>query len=176
MKVLIGSKNPVKVSGAKLAFEQYFDNVEMVGVSVESDVPSQPFNDDILLGARNRVKHLKEYAEIENVEADYFVSIESGITDKFGTWMNINIAIVVDKNGYESIGFSEGFPIPNRYIEEIKANDLGYVMDRISNVENVKQKFGGVYVLTKQLTREDLTKHAFTMALTQFINGDEWKD
>ena len=176
MKVLIGSKNPVKVRGAKLAFEQYFENVEMVGVSVESDVPSQPFNDDILIGARNRINHLKEYAETEKVDTDYFVSIESGITDKFGTWMNINIAIVVDKTGYESIGFSEGFPIPNRYIEEIKANDLGYVMDRISNIENVKQKFGGVYVLTKQLTREDLTKHAFTMALTPFINGDEWKD
>ena len=43
MKVLIGSKNPVKVRGAKLAFEQYFENVEMVGVSVESDVPSQYF-------------------------------------------------------------------------------------------------------------------------------------
>lgn len=176
MKILIGSKNPVKIQGAKLAFEQYFDDVEVIGISVKSNVSEQPFDDEILLGARNRVQNLKNYAYENNIDADYYVSIESGITGKLGFWINTNFALVVDKSGYESIGISEGFPIPNKYIEEIRQSELGTVMDRLSNVDNVKQKFGGVYVLTKQLTREDLTKHAFTMALTQFINGEKWRD
>ena len=176
MKVLIGSKNPVKVSGAKLAFENYFNDVEIEGVSVKSNVAEQPFDDEILIGARNRVKNLIEYAKENNINADYFVAIESGITKNLGFWVNLNIAVIVDKNGYESIGTSEGFPIPTRYIAEIKNTELGAVMDKLSNTENVKQKFGGVYVLTKKLTREDLTTHAFIMALTQFTNGKVWRD
>ena len=32
-------------------------------------------------------------------------------------------------------------------------------------------------MLTKDnITRIDLTKDAFIMALTQFVNGDKWKD
>lgn len=176
MKILIGSKNPVKINGAKRAFERYYKDCEVIGVAVSSEVPEQPFNDDILLGARNRVKNLKQYALENNIEADFFVSIEAGITDKFGFWLNINFAVVADNKGYESIGTSEGFPIPKKHIEEIKKADLGAVMDKISNIENVKQKFGGVYVLTREITREDLTAHAFIMALTQFVNGEVWKD
>ena len=176
MKILIGSKNPVKISGAKLAFENYFDDVEVIGINADSMVSSQPFDEEILLGARNRVKNLIEYAKNNNIEADYYCAVESGITKNLGFWLNLNIAVITDNNGYESIGTSEGFPIPKRYIEEIRATELGSVMDKLSNTENVKQKFGGVYVLTRKLTREDLTSHAFTMALTQFVNGDNWKD
>ena len=52
MKVLIGTKNPGKIQGAKEAFEKYFDNVEIEGISVDSEVGNQPINEDILLGAR----------------------------------------------------------------------------------------------------------------------------
>lgn len=176
MKILIGSKNPVKIGGAKLAFENYFDDVLVEGVSVSSNISSQPFNEEILQGARNRVKNLIDYAKENDIDADFFVSIESGITNSLGFWVNLNVAVVVDKNGYESIGTSEGFPIPKRYIEEIKNTELGVIMDRLSGTENIKQKFGGVWVLTKKLTREDLTCHAFIMALTQFVNGENWKD
>ena len=176
MKILVGSKNPVKISGAKLAFSNYFENIDIEGVSVSSDVSSQPFDDEILQGARNRVKNLIEYAKNNSIDADYFCSIESGITNKFGFYMNFNIAVIVDKNGYESIGTSEGFPIPERYIDEIKNTEFGAFMDKFANTNNIKQNFGGVYVLTRKLTREDLTTHAFTMALTQFVNGENWKN
>ena len=33
MKVLMGTKNPGKIEGAKLAFERYFDDVEIVTVN-----------------------------------------------------------------------------------------------------------------------------------------------
>ena len=31
MKILMGTKNPGKIEGAKQAFEKYFDNVEIHG-------------------------------------------------------------------------------------------------------------------------------------------------
>ena len=61
MKILMGTKNPGKIEGARQAFEKYFDSVEIEGISVESEVGNQPVNEEILQGAKNRVKNLKKY-------------------------------------------------------------------------------------------------------------------
>lgn len=176
MLVLVGSKNPVKVNAAKHAFEQYFDSVEVMGIDAPSGVPEQPVNDDILGGARNRIKSLKSYANENNIGADFFAAIESGVTDKFGVWLNINFAVIESRDGYESVGTSEGFPVPKKLIGEIIDTNLGSVMDRLFNSTNMKQGKGGVYYLTRNYTREDISKSAFTMALTQFVNENLWKD
>ena len=57
MKILMGTKNPGKIEGAKQAFEKYFDNVEIEGISVSSEVGDQPVNEEIFQGAKNRVKN-----------------------------------------------------------------------------------------------------------------------
>ena len=176
MKILVGSKNPVKVEGAKNAFELYFQNVEVEGVSVSSGVPEQPVNEEIYLGAKNRALNLMEYAKNNNIEADYFAAVESGMTNMYGKYLITNIAVIIDKNGYESFGTSEGFPVPNKYIEEIKEKTLSSVMTKLSNVDEIGKKYGGVYFLTKKTTRADLSRNAFIMALTQFVNGDIWHD
>ena len=58
MKILMGTKNPGKIEGAKEAFEKYFENVEIEGVPVSSDVGDQPINEEIFEGAKNRAKNL----------------------------------------------------------------------------------------------------------------------
>lgn len=63
MKILMGTKNPGKIQGAREAFEKYFDNVEIQGIAVDSEVGDQPFNQEIIQGAKNRVKNLKKYAK-----------------------------------------------------------------------------------------------------------------
>ena len=84
MKILMGTKNPGKIEGAKQAFEKYFDNIEIEGVAVSSEVGDQPVNEEILQGAKNRVKNLKEYAKQNNIEVDYYISSEAGITNLLG--------------------------------------------------------------------------------------------
>ena len=91
MKVLMGTKNPGKIEGARQAFERYFDNVEIEGIPVNSYVGNQPLNEEILQWAKNRVKNLKEYAKNNNIKADYFVSSEAGITNLLGEWIDINV-------------------------------------------------------------------------------------
>ena len=44
MKILMGTKNPGKIEGGKKAFEAYFENVEIEGISVSSDVSDKPVN------------------------------------------------------------------------------------------------------------------------------------
>lgn len=38
MKILIGTKNPGKIQGAKEAFENYFDKFDIEGIPVLSDM------------------------------------------------------------------------------------------------------------------------------------------
>lgn len=177
MKILIGTKNPGKIQGAKEAFERYFDSFEIEGISVSSGVSDEPVNEEIYTGAKNRINNLITYSKENNVDADYFIAIESGITNLLGKWVIINIAVIKDKNGYESFGTSPAFPVPDKYVQEIIDTDLGRVMDRIFEQNNIGNSKGGISFLTHdKITRYDLTRGAFTMALTQFINNDIWKD
>lgn len=176
MKILIGTKNPGKIEGAKQAFEKYFDNVDIEGIQVSSNVGDQPINEEILQGAKNRVKNLKEYAINNNIEADFYISSEGGITNLLGEWIDINVVVIEDSKGFQSIGTSQGFPIPNKYLDEIKQTELGKVMDKIFNGKELGKGKGGINFLTKdEVSRIDLVKNAFVMALVSHINGDTWK-
>ena len=176
MKILMGTKNPGKIEGAKQAFEKYFDNVEIEGVQVSSNVGDQPINEEILQGAKNRVKNLKEYAINNNIEADFYISSEGGITNLLGEWIDINVVVIEDSKGFQSIGTSQGFPIPDKYLDEIKQTELGKVMDKIFNGKELGKGKGGINFLTKdEVSRIDLVKNAFIMALVSHINGDTWK-
>jgi len=47
MKVLVGSKNPVKIEATKEAFKKYFDDIE-----VDSKVSKQPIGIETFVGAK----------------------------------------------------------------------------------------------------------------------------
>ena len=176
MKILIATKNPGKIEGAKQAFEKYFENVEIEGVPVDSEVGNQPINEDIFMGAKNRVKNLKKYAKENNIEADYYTASEAGII-KFGEeWIDINTVVIEDKSGVQTVGTSQGFQIPEKYMDEIKATELGTVMDKVLNGKELSKGKGGISILTKDvISRIDLTKNAFIMALIGHINGEIWR-
>lgn len=176
MLVLVGSKNPGKIEGAKQAVEFYFENVSVEGVNVPSQVPDQPVNDDIYLGAKNRVDNLIKYAKENNIEADYYMGIESGITNSLGKWVICNVAVIKDKQGKESWGTSASFPVPQKYVDKIISTCLGEVMDSIFNEKALNRGTGGINLLShSKISRIDLTREAFVMAMTQFIN-EEWND
>lgn len=176
MKVLIGTRNPGKIEGAKKAFEAFYEDVEVEGFPVESGVGEEPVDDEIYKGASNRVKNLVKYAEENKIEADFFVAIESGITNKLGKWGIVQIAVIRDKDGFESFGTGPMFPVPDKYVDEIIKTDLGKLMDKIFKENALRYSVGGIAFLTQNtITRIDMTKEAFIMALTEHINGDIWR-
>ena len=176
MKILIATQNKGKVEGVKRAFEKFFENVEIVGISASSDVPEQPVNEETWQGAKNRVKNLRQYAKENQIESEFFVSIESGMMNSLGSWMIVNIAVVEDKTGIESVSCSPGFPVPERLVEKIKEIGLGQVMDSHFYESDLRSRGGGIQLLTHDVvSRIDLTELAFEMALTKFINGEYWK-
>ncbi len=109
MEILMGTKNPGKIEGAKQAFEKYFENVQIQGISVDSEVGDQPINKQIFQGAKNRVKNLKKYAKEKNIKPDYYIASEAGITNLLGEWIDINAAVIESKEGLQSVGTSQGF-------------------------------------------------------------------
>ena len=175
MKVLIATKNPGKIEGAKRALSKFYEDFEIEGINVPSNVSEQPVNEDIFNGAKNRVKNLKTYANENNINADLFLAIESGINHFFGEWIITNVAII-ENNQLQSVATSPSFPVPKKYVDEIIATDLSKVMDKIFEDDKDRgKKGGGIQLLThNQVSRIDLTESAFIMALTKFINGDKW--
>ena len=176
MKILMGTKNPGKIEGARQAFEKYYNDIEIEGISVSSNVGDQPIDEEILQGAKNRVENLKKYAKNNNIQADFYVASEAGITKLLGEWIDINAVVVEDSKGFQSVGTSQGFPIPEKYIDEIKETELGKVMDKIFSGSELGKGKGGISFLTKnEVSRIDLTRSAFIMALISHINGNIWK-
>ena len=177
MKVLIATKNQGKIEGAKRALLHYFDNVEIEGIPVNSDVGEQPVNEEIYNGAKNRVKNLKKYAKENNMEADLYLSIESGINNLLGRWLITNIAVIEDNNDFESYGTSPCFPVPDKLVQDIIDTDFSQVMNKLFYKDDERHnKGGGIQLLThNKISRIDSTEMAFIMALTKYINEDKWK-
>lgn len=61
-------------------------------------------------------------------------------------------------------------------MDEIRATELGKVMDKIFKGQDLGKGKGGISFLTKDvISRIDLTRNAFIMALIKHINGDIWR-
>ena len=177
MKILVGSKNPGKIEGVKVAFEKFYDDVEILGISVESEVCEQPVNAETMLGAKNRVKNLQKYASDNGINADYFVAVESGLIDICGDPAIVNCCYVEDSVGESSYGYSAGFPIPKGRFDDIKTKGLATVIDEIFDSSHGDGPIvhGGIQKLTNgAVSRIEFATSSTIMALTRFLHK-EWR-
>ena len=175
IKILIGSNNKAKIEGAKLAFEKYFSDFEIISKDISSGVNAQPINEEILLGARNRIKGLKEL-NINNIY--FYISSEAGLISIGDLYVNINMGVIEDINGYESIGTSQGYMIPKNKIELVKEKTLGVVLDETFNGINLNRNKGGINYLTLgEVNRIQLVRDSFILALVPFLEQNQkiWK-
>ena len=175
IKILIGSKNKGKIEGAKLAFERYFSDFEIISENIPSNVNDQPINEEILLGARNRIKGLKN---LKMNDIDFYISSEAGLINIGEFFININMGVIEDSNGYESVGTSQGFMIPKNKVSLVKEKTLGVVMDELFNAKGLSKLKGGINLLTMgEVSRIQLVKESFLLALVPFLeqNRKLWK-
>jgi len=172
MKVLVGSNNPVKLDAVKEAFEKYYKDVEITGISVESDVPEQPVNSDTFTGAKNRA--MKLFDMNKKNDNDFFVGVEGGIIEIDNKWFGFGCMCIVDKNGKIGFGTSPMFPMPQFVIDQLKnGKELGIVIDELSNKENTKHKEGAIGFFTNDvMTRKDLYVNGLITALIPFIKHE----
>lgn len=172
MKVLVGSENPVKIEAVKEAFEKYFDDVEVIGMPVESRVPPQPVNDETFIGAQSRAIHLKEMNGKNNLGADYFVGIEGGIAEEFGKWFAFGAICIMNKEGNKGTGTSPHFELPKQVAEQlISGTELGDVIDELTSTENSKQHSGAIGFFTNGvMDRKELYVYGLIVAMIPFLH------
>lgn len=170
MKVIVASKNPLKIQAAKNGFEKMFPALEFkfVGVSVLSNVADQPLsNDETFLGAKNRADN----ASNEIKDADFYIGIEGGI-EHIKNEMEAFAWVVVKSAGKYGKARTGTFFLPREVVELIKnGKELGEADDIVFKRKNSKQKNGAVGILTGDII--DRTKYyteAVILALIPFRN------
>lgn len=174
MKILVGSKNPVKISSVEDAFKNYFDNIEVIGIEIESGVSVQPINDETFTGAQNRAMKLKGLNDKQNLSSDFFVGIEGGIAKQFDKWFAFGCMCVADKEGRIGFGTSPHFELPDNVVEKLLDGiELGDVMDEIQNQQNTKQKHGAIGFFTNGvMNRKELYVEGLKVAVIPFLHKE----
>ena len=159
--VIVASKNEAKLKGVKMAFERWnFEDLKVMGMESESGVPDQPFGEDVLKGAMNRLEWLKTHS---TQYADYYVACEGGVIESCGMYFNVQFTAIENSNGIIRFGMSQGFQIPAQYVQKVKSKGLAFVMDCKFDGK------GGVRVLSnEQMTRANLVEASSTLALGAF--------
>ncbi len=171
MKILVASKNPVKVNAVQEAFKMCFTNpVDVAGLSVKSDVPDQPMSDgETRTGAKNRVTNLMR----ADLKADFYVGIEGGV-DLVDARMQAFAWIAISNGDKLALGRTGSFELPPEIAQlVIQGLELGDADDQVFKASNSKQQNGAVGLLTHDLiTRQQLYQHAIMLALIPFLNTE----
>ena len=172
MKVVVGSKNPVKVNAVKEAFEYFFDEVVVIGTNAKSGVSDMPTTElETMQGAMNRAKESLESAK----DIDFGVGLEGGIEDTNLGMLLFGRVVILDNKG--NVGFSgnEGFILPEKIAKRIRqGEELGPIMDDFLGESDIKKKQGAIGVFTKgYMDRTQSFKQSVVLALVKFINP-EW--
>lgn len=171
IKIVVGSKNPVKINAAANAMAQLFPEYEIQtrGMDAPSGVPAQPMTDsDTRQGAINRVNYCQQ-----QVEADYYFAMEGGV-DCFDFGPATFAYIAIGHKDQLAIGRSAILPLPMQVYRALEAGEeLGHVMDRLFNTVNIKQKGGAIGLLTQgHATRESNYTQAIILAMAPLLNPD----
>ncbi len=170
MRVVVGSKNPVKIEAVKEAFEQFYTTkIEVVGSQVNSGVPEQPWGEEeTIRGARNRAQ---ESLTMNGV--DYGVGLEGGVMELEGKLFECAWVVIKDCNGKEGVGGGLYFELPDLVATKIRqGGELGPIMDELTKEKDVKKKGGAIGIFTKgKLTRKQAYVHLVLQAL---VKWGEW--
>ena len=171
MKVVVASRNPVKVEAARSAFATQFPDtsLEMIAVEVDSGAGDQPESDAATRqGARTRAERAREKVPA----ADFWVGLEGGVELVGERLMAFAWMAVLGASGDLGEARTTTLPLPPAVRELVDAGvELGDANDRVFSTLNSKQGGGAFGLLTEGLyTRESVYREAMVMALVPFVH------
>lgn len=171
-KVVITSKNPVKIAATKNAFTKLLGNdLKFIETSSPSGVSDQPMSSvETVVGARNRVENLIS----SGFDADFYVGMEGGVELVDGDLIVFGWVFIQNRQGKVGKSKTAEFTLPKKITDLIinEHKELGEADDIVFGRENSKQGNGSVGILTKDIiTRELYLEHAAILALIPFVNG-----
>jgi inosine/xanthosine triphosphatase len=176
IKVVVASKNPVKLEATRIAFQQFFRNEKFSFLEVDapSFVSHQPVGDhETFSGAYNRVGFIKEHYP----DGDYWVGIEGGVQFENENEMCAFAWVVIMNKDLCGKARTGTFYLPPEIVRLVKdGKELGEADDIVFQQSNSKQKNGAIGLLTGDvLTRSGLYEQAVVLALIPFRNKQLFK-
>lgn len=173
MKIVVGSKNPIKIATTREAFEAVFPDEVLIceGLSVDSGVSDQPFGDiETKQGAYNRTEAGKKVIP----GADYWVGLEGGILQEDSAMWASAWVCIQGKDGRVGYGRIGAFELPSALADLIQGGyEMGAAADILFEQENSKQKSATIGLLTNDaLTRKDFYVQGVIYALIPFLNKE----
>lgn len=171
MKIVVASRNPVKVAAATCAFRTLFpdEEIEVEPIEVNSGVGDQPNSDESTrLGARTRVLGSRKF----DPSADFWIGFEGGVQVIDDQLMAFAWIAVQGRVGEVSEARSPTLPLPPAVKDLLACGlELGEANDRVFSTVNSKQGGGAFGLLTNgRYTREDIYAQTLIFALTPFVN------
>jgi len=176
VKILITSKNPIKILAAQHAFSCFYDNVSVVCLDIEDtlELNSQPVSERETYECSVRRVEYTRLNHPFKTDIDYYVGIEGGIALTLqGNPRIIVYSTIGDHSVTNTVKGCE-IPLPSQWYNELENNsqlELGDLVTRVSGVSNIKQKEGAVGFLTNGIVkRYDILKQSVIMALIPFLH------
>lgn len=168
-KIVVASKNPVKIAAALGGFKRMFpsEEFEIEGAGAESGVSDQPMsNDETYKGALNRAQN----AQNMQPDADYWVGLEGGIEDTNDDMFAFAWMVILGRDGRLGKGKTGVFFLPSEVATLIRRGmELGEADDVVFSRNNSKQAGGAIGLLTDDvIDREAYYTEAIIFALVSF--------
>ncbi|MBG9589977.1 DUF84 family protein [Cytobacillus firmus] len=164
MKIIIGSKNPAKISAVQAAFSDY--EADIMSEDVPSGVNDQPFSDEeTIKGAINRA-----FGALEISGGQIGIGLEGGVQKtEYGLFL-CNWGALAEKEKPPIIAGGARIPLPDAVAERLSAGEeLGPVMDDYAQIENIRKNEGAVGIFTNgQIDRAAMFLHVMKLLIGQY--------
>lgn len=171
MRIALGSTNPVKIEATRQAFSEFFTNIQVIPVDVESGVNAYPMTrEETLQGAINRMEAASKL--LPNV--DFSVGIEGG-SEYLQGYTLVRTLVVVSDGKRVGVGGSAAYESPEEVLERVDPSDdenCKNVVDQVYGKKDVLKSLGGIGVLTlNRIPRTEATRDAVICALARFVSS-----
>lgn len=163
LKIIIGSKNPAKITAVKNAFPEKY---EIISLDIPSGVNEQPFSDEeTIKGALNRAAKA-----LEEGSGDIGIGLEGGVQETSLGLLICNWGALAAKNMEPIIAGGARLILPESIAIRLRdGEELGPVMDDYAKIQNVREREGAVGIFTNGLiTRVDMFTHVANILVGQF--------
>lgn len=144
IKIILGSKNNSKKEAIGLALNGLdISDFEITSLEVDSHVNSKPIDEETLDGAHNRNQELLNYFLENNIDFDLLISIEGGYEQVGDYYFIVTYASIVDINGNEYFGKSQGLQITKEMFDWVKSGkSLNKIIEEILDTTDNKKVNG----------------------------------
>jgi inosine/xanthosine triphosphatase len=174
-KIVVGSRNPVKINATRRGFELAFPTqvFQVEGTDTDSGVSDQPMSEEeTLLGATNRAE-----AVLANSDCDFAAGIEGGISTIQNQFFAAAWVVIMDRDHNKAQARSGCFALPPKVKQLVESGlELGTANDQVFDEVNSKHAGGAVGSLTRGLiSRQQLYEHAVVLALASYLQPELYR-